>query len=266
MPDIRPHSTIERIERIRLRNVHLDRLSLPEAVRVLHDRATAGAGGIVLTPNVAIAREFDRADYRWLSGHVVMWLLDGVPLRWIARAQGDGHLDRVAGSDLLRAVVREGWTDVAVCVLGAGASRTVALSAREKAGSVRVVGGDLPQVDRVDAALIATASVLLPASPAVVFVGLGFPKQEELAVGLLAERPDLVFVGSGASAEMLNGEHRRSPDWMQQAGLEWLWRLGHEPRRLARRYLAEGVPWLVAALVGAAVHRMRGRGDDDVAR
>jgi N-acetylglucosaminyldiphosphoundecaprenol N-acetyl-beta-D-mannosaminyltransferase len=70
----------------------------------------------------------------------------------------------------------------------------------------------------------------------ILFVGLGCPKQERW-MAAHRERIDCTLVGVGAAFDFLAGAKRQAPRWMQRAGLEWLFRLAAEPRRLWRRYL-----------------------------
>jgi exopolysaccharide biosynthesis WecB/TagA/CpsF family protein len=76
--------------------------------------------------------------------------------------------------------------------------------------------------------------------PLFVFLAVGSPQQEILAAAIAATRRATgIGLCIGASLEFLAGAARRAPRWVQQAGLEWLYRLGKEPRRLARRYLRD---------------------------
>ncbi len=76
----------------------------------------------------------------------------------------------------------------------------------------------------------------------VVFVALGCPKQEQMIALLRPYLPNSVFIAVGGSFEMIAGITGRAPKWMQKAGMEWLYRLSIEPKRLWRRYLVDGVP------------------------
>ena len=91
------------------------------------------------------------------------------------------------------------------------------------------------------------------------FVGLGFPKQERLIVALHDRLPAAWWLGCGAAIPFAAGAARRTPGWMGLLGLEWLYRLVHEPRRLVheprrlvRRYLWEDAPYALALLLRAA--------------
>jgi N-acetylglucosaminyldiphosphoundecaprenol N-acetyl-beta-D-mannosaminyltransferase len=105
------------------------------------------------------------------------------------------------------------------------------------------------------------------AVPDMVFVGLGFPKQERVISRLSSTMPSTWFMGCGAAIGFVAGTHKRAPRWMQRSGLEWLHRLGSEPRRLARRYLVHDLPFAVRLLASSALTRLRsgahpGRVDD----
>ena len=104
--------------------------------------------------------------------------------------------------------------------------------------------GDRTAIGAIEAALDSFGRCLC-------FVGLGFPKQERLMESLAAQRPDWWFIASGAGIDFLGGGSR-APKWMQRAGMEWLYRLSREPRRLGRRYLIEDAPFATRLLLSSA--------------
>src|SRR5262249_15731404 len=126
-----------------------------------------------------------------------------------------------------------------------GAAESCAERMRDEFPSVRIVGLMAPPVgfeqDPVELADIKTA--LAAAEPDIVYLALGFPKQEELALELASHLPTTWFAGVGISFSFVSGEVQRAPRWMQGAGREWIHRLVQEPRRLFRRYLVDGVPF-----------------------
>jgi N-acetylglucosaminyldiphosphoundecaprenol N-acetyl-beta-D-mannosaminyltransferase len=79
--------------------------------------------------------------------------------------------------------------------------------------------------------------------PDIVLVALGSPKQEHVIRALRPDFPAAWMIGVGISLSFVAGRKRRAPRWMRRAGLEWLHRLAHEPRRLGRRYLLDDVPF-----------------------
>jgi N-acetylglucosaminyldiphosphoundecaprenol N-acetyl-beta-D-mannosaminyltransferase len=93
--------------------------------------------------------------------------------------------------------------------------------------------------------------LLLTSQPDIVYVGLGFPKQERLIEHLRATLPRAWFLGIGISFSFLAGEVKRAPRWMQNVGLEWLHRMVQEPGRLFGRYVVHGIPFALRLFSGA---------------
>jgi N-acetylglucosaminyldiphosphoundecaprenol N-acetyl-beta-D-mannosaminyltransferase len=93
--------------------------------------------------------------------------------------------------------------------------------------------------------------------PDVVFVGLGFPKQEDLIQALRPRLPGAWFLGVGVSFSFVSGEIRRAPEWMRRVGLEWVHRMWQEPRRLFGRYVLLDLP-SAARLFGGALWKRWG--------
>jgi N-acetylglucosaminyldiphosphoundecaprenol N-acetyl-beta-D-mannosaminyltransferase len=98
-------------------------------------------------------------------------------------------------------------------------------------------------------------AAVVAARPDLVFVGLGFPKQELVIERLRPELPGTWFVGCGAAVNFVAGDVGRAPRWMQRTGLEWAHRLGTEPRRLAGRYLRHDAPYTLRLLARAPRRR-----------
>jgi N-acetylglucosaminyldiphosphoundecaprenol N-acetyl-beta-D-mannosaminyltransferase len=117
---------------------------------------------------------------------------------------------------------------------------------------VEIVGVDAPLISTEggegEAAVLAH---LRRARPDLVLVGLGSPKQERFIHRSMAGIAPVVAVGVGASIDFLAGRVRRAPPWISRAGLEWLFRLSLEPRRLAYRYLVKD-PRFLAVLARTA--------------
>jgi len=156
---------------------------------------------------------------------------------WLARRRLPGT---VTGRLLPEAV---GWrlsgNGLAIGLVGGQPGSAGAAAAALQGRQILVSAAIGPSMDLKIGSDEDTAIVehLREADPRVVFVGLGAPKQE---LWLAAHAPDLpatVLVGVGAAIDVLAGRFTAAPRWMTRVGLEWLYRLAHEPRRLARRYL-----------------------------
>jgi N-acetylglucosaminyldiphosphoundecaprenol N-acetyl-beta-D-mannosaminyltransferase len=122
-----------------------------------------------------------------------------------------------------------------------------------------LAGCESPPVgfDRDPEAMGALRARLRAARPDVVFVALGFPKQERVIAELRRELPAAWFLGVGISLSFVAGDVARAPDWAIRFGLEWLHRLGQEPGRLFGRYVVAGLPFAARLFAHAAVRRMR---------
>lgn len=177
---------------------------------------------------------------------------DGMPLVWMAQRLGFPGTRRVYGPDLMRTMAaisaREGYRNF---FYGGGegtADRLKAALTRAHPG-LQVVGTLSPPFRALTAAEDALIVSQINASrPDIVWVGLSTPKQERwmAAHRHLLECP--VLVGVGAAFDFLSGGKRQAPPWMQRSGLEWLFRMASEPRRLAGRYLRNNPAFICHAL------------------
>ena len=154
---------------------------------------------------------------------------------------------------LMRLASERQWR---VYFLGAARCRPRGRKKLTRELGVTIVGIDSPVVgpDGTDDGSEQTLERLAAASPDLVLVAFGAPKQE-LWIDRFAERlGPAVAIGVGGSLDFITGRVRRAPAWMSRAGLEWLFRLLQEPRRMWRRYLVEDPAFI------AIVARTRRRG------
>lgn len=238
--------------RIRMGQVDIDVMTFTEAIDAIERLVNARDGGMVFTPNVdhivnAESNEEFRNAYRSAS----LSLVDGQPLVWASRLWSTRLPEKISGSDLviplLERAAERGWR---VYLLGAGpgVAEKAAIRLREKV-HVNVVGTDAPVIrigDLVQNARVASA--IRMASPELVLVAFGSPKQELFIHQVADSLKPAVFLGVGASLDFMVGKAKRAPQWMSRAGLEWLYRLVHEPRRMWRRYLVNDLEFFAILL------------------
>jgi N-acetylglucosaminyldiphosphoundecaprenol N-acetyl-beta-D-mannosaminyltransferase len=103
----------------------------------------------------------------------------------------------------------------------------------------------------------AIRDALAAARPDIVFVGLGFPKQERLIDAVADTLPAGWFLGVGVSFSFVSGEIDRAPRWMRRLGLEWAHRMVQEPGRLFKRYVIHDLPFAARLFADAAARRLR---------
>lgn len=229
--------------------------------RIVSD-AEAGQGGWLVNPNVDVLRQVSADDdIKALVADADLLVADGMPLVWASRLRGTPLPERVAGSELIWTLSRgAAAAGLGVFLLGGAPGVAERASERfaEEIPSINV-GWHCPPFGFEDDPLATEAieDALRQAAPAVVFCGLGFPKQERLMASLHRTFPRTWFVGSGAAIGFVAGHHSRAPGWMQSAGLEWVHRLAMEPRRLFRRYVVEDMPFALRLLFSAARTRRR---------
>lgn len=220
-------------------------------------------GGAIVTANVDIVRAATRSpELAALIAESELVVADGMPVVWAGRLAGVPVPERVTGSSLVftlaEAAAREGRS---LYLLGGepGVPEKAADALCAKYPGLRVVGTDSP-VFGFETSADATAETVakvVAAEPDLVFVGLGFPKQERLIRLLRADLPTSWFLGCGAGIPMAAGEFRRASGVVQKLGAEWLHRLALEPRRLAKRYLRDDLPFAFRLLGGALRTRLR---------
>jgi N-acetylglucosaminyldiphosphoundecaprenol N-acetyl-beta-D-mannosaminyltransferase len=201
----------------------------------------------------------DDTAFRAAYDAVGLSLADGKPILWAARLLGTPLPEKVSGSDLieplLRLAGRSGWR---VFLLGGAPGVAVAAAdrAREDFG-VNVVGTANPYI-RLDGSvgdLEQGIDEVAAASPDLVLVAMGAPKQELWIHHNRVRLGQAVAAGIGASLDFVIGRIPRAPRWVSHAGLEWLYRLAREPRRLARRYLVKDPRFLAVVLRDARTPR-----------
>lgn len=194
----------------------------------------------VATPNVdflvkaqeqpAVHRILRRGD---------LCIADGAPIVWASRMLGVPVRERVAGSDLVpRLVERSEVTGAKVHVFGSSpdvAERALAMMS-DLHPTARFTFDPGPAIVDPDDVNAEVLDGICDIDPDILCVALGNPKQERFIARHRDRLGVPVMIGVGGSLDMLTGERRRAPEWMQRAGLEWVFRAAQEPGRLGPRY------------------------------
>ena len=175
-------------------------------------------------------------------------MFEGIALKMAALIMRGAWLPDVNGTDLFPLVMRNAPADLRVFLFGG--RRDVVVRARWVIESrwphVRVVGAEAGHFETAEAERILAR--INDRRPDILLLGLGCPDQEQLALAW-AERLQVRVVWTvGGLFDTLSGAKKRAPRWMRRARLEWLFRLGCEPRRLWRRTFV-AVPWLALRIL-----------------
>jgi len=230
------------------------------ALAAIEALVQAGQGGSVFTPNVDhVVTAEDDLEFRAAYDAASLSLADGKFVVWAAQLLGTPVPEKVSGSDLIEPLLRlagsRGWR---VFLLGGapGVAEAAAERSRRDFG-VNVVGTASPfiRMDGTAADLEQGIEEVVAARPDLVLVAMGAPKQERWIHHNRERLGRAVAAGIGASLDFVIGRISRAPRWVSNAGLEWLYRLGREPRRLAHRYLVKDPLFLGIALRTARMPR-----------
>jgi N-acetylglucosaminyldiphosphoundecaprenol N-acetyl-beta-D-mannosaminyltransferase len=255
-------------DRVALLGLPLDRISEDEVIDRVLEGVRTGRGGWICPVNLDVLRKVTRdADLIRLVESADLVTADGMPLVWASKIQGRPLPERVAGSSLVMTLPAAAvGTDTSFFLLGGdpGVAESAAQRLVGDHAGLRLAGTYCPPIgfESDPAELAKIEEAIDAAKPNVVFVALGFPKQDRLIDRLRATRGSMWFLSCGISLSFVSGDVQRAPVWLQRLGLEWVHRLAQEPRRLARRYLIEGFPFMARLVLSAVRGRFRAQDTD----
>jgi N-acetylglucosaminyldiphosphoundecaprenol N-acetyl-beta-D-mannosaminyltransferase len=240
----------------------IDAITEAEVIAHVLGALQAGRGGRLVTLNVDIFRAASRDPaLRRLISASTLRVADGMPVVWATRLRGTPVPERVTGASLIlslsQAAAQAGRS---VYLLGGapGVPEQARAALCRRYPGLTVAGVEAPAFgfDSTPVGIRAVCARLVAAAPDIVYVGLGFPKQERVIAHVAPSLPSAWFVGCGAAIPFAAGALQRAPRWMQEAGLEWLFRMAREPRRLAQRYLIDDLPFAGLLLTSCFARRL----------
>lgn len=224
--------------------VRIDPLGLPAAARALEELALRGRGETVHlcnANNLALAR--GDAEYARVLNRGALNLPDGAPLVLLARrlaGSGLRQAQRPRGADVMTSTMDIGRRrGLRHFLYGSDSTTLAALTERlqQDCPGVEIVGAESPPFRVLtEEEEVATVGRIVAAEPDIVWLALGTPRQDYVA-DAFCNRVNATLVAVGAAFDFVAGMKPSAPGWVQRAGLEWLFRLATEPRRLWRRYL-----------------------------
>ncbi|HEX4436225.1 MAG TPA: WecB/TagA/CpsF family glycosyltransferase [Solirubrobacteraceae bacterium] len=242
----------------------MDAVTEAEAVQAITDAAQAGRGHWTITANLDHVRRYNSTPgQKRLIDAADLVVADGMPLIWASRLAGVPLPERVSGSSMIWSICEEASARLqSVFLLGGnlGVAEGAADVFRERFSALEIAGTVCPPVgfELDPRELEHIRRHVVEAAPDIVFVALGFPKQDRLIEMLKRSLPQASFLGVGISLSYATGELSRPPGWICNLGLEWAYRLWQEPtRRLLRRYLIDGLPFSMRLMASAVLNRSR---------
>jgi N-acetylglucosaminyldiphosphoundecaprenol N-acetyl-beta-D-mannosaminyltransferase len=254
------------VDRIDLLGCPFDAISFEATVDAIRDAVVRGHSLQIVPGSVDTVMK-SRRDPAFLADltRADLVVADGQFITWAAQAVGTPLRKRVSGTELVWHCARvSAETGCTVALIGAApgvADRAAGEMRKHWPGSdVRALPTPFPLDAAANAALVAQLRAM---DAAIVLAALGAPRQERwvrdhIGESGIAASGARVGIGIGSAFDIICGDMRRAPMWMQRLSLEWFHRLLLEPRRLGRRYLIEDMPF-VALLAREALRRRLAR-------
>jgi N-acetylglucosaminyldiphosphoundecaprenol N-acetyl-beta-D-mannosaminyltransferase len=234
-------SSLERM-RVNILGVGVSALNMETALReaqILLDRG--GQGYVCVTGVHGIMEAQSDAAFRGILNHSFLTTPDGMPTVWLGHIHGFKQMERVYGPDFMLGLcersVDRGYRHF---LYGGkpGVAEELRAALTERFPGLKIVGTYTPPFRPLTDEEENDLRTQLEASQAdVLWCGLSTPKQERFMAQYCHRMPVKLMIGVGAAFDLLSGNLMEAPDWMKKAGLQWLYRLIKEPRRLWRRYL-----------------------------
>ncbi len=224
----------------------------------------AGLGGRIVTPNIDILQAArHQPKLRELIASADLVVADGMPIVWASSLSRTPLPERVSGADLVWSLAgRAAEQGRTIYLLGGkpGVAERAGSTFIERNPGLSIVGYDSPPLgfEHSPSAMRHVIDKLTAAKPDLVYLALGFPKQDVVGAMLTKYLPRTWFLGCGGALDMAAGEVDRANETLQKFGGEWLHRLLKEPRRLARRYLLNDAPYAATLLSRSAIQGITG--------
>ena len=226
-------------------NTEVDNLTMEEALVRIDELIQENKNAYVVTPNVDHIVQLERGgELVDVYKQADLILTDGKPLIWISKWYGTPIKEKISGSDLFPRLCALA-ADKGYKMFFLGAAEGVAAKAAEeltkKNPGLRVVGTYSPPIgfEKDEKELENIKQLIREAAPHILIVGLGCPKQELFILHHKDELGVPISLGLGASLDFEAGNIKRAPKWMANHGLEWLFRITQDPKRMAKRYLVD---------------------------
>ena len=239
--------------RVSILGVGISLVSLDDAIHWIKSRIESRELHYVNVCNVHTIMECQKApELKKIVNRSGMATPDGMPLVWLCHYYGEKKVTRVYGPDLLLSVCADSTGKGYRHFFYGGApgvADALAQNLTQRFPDLIVAGAySPPMLDVGQLEDPRTIDMINSSNPDIVWVGLGTPKQD---FWVAQHRPFLnapVLVAVGAAFDFLTGRIPQAPTWMQRNGLEWLFRLAKEPRRLAHRYLVYNPLFIIHVL------------------
>jgi N-acetylglucosaminyldiphosphoundecaprenol N-acetyl-beta-D-mannosaminyltransferase len=238
--------------RVNVLGVGVSALNLDLAGTTLAQAVEAGTRGYVCVTGVhGVSEAQSDPGFRQILNRSLLNTPDGMPMVWMGKLQGHKTMGRVYGPDLMLLVCElsqaRGYSHFFYG--GApGVAEELRRQLQRRFPGLKVVGTYCPPFRPLnETEELELARLVNGVKPDFLWVGLSTPKQEKFMAAYWQKLDARIFLGVGAAFDFHAGRVRQAPRWMQRSGLEWLFRLACEPRRLWKRYFKNNPLFLLRA-------------------
>lgn len=233
--------------RIKFLNTYIDNLTMNEAIEKIDRLILKNNSSYVVTPNLdhIVVLENDK-EFAKAYKNADLIVADGKPLIWISKYLKNPIKEKISGSDLFPQMCKlasvKGYT---IFILGAaeGVAEKAALNLEKKYEGLKIVGTYSPPIgfENNSNELMIIKRKITEVKPDILAVSLGSPKGEKYICNHLREYGVALGISIGATIDFEAGNIKRAPRWMSECGLEWLYRITRDPKRLIKRYWNDAI-------------------------
>ncbi len=224
------------MERLEILGIGIDKVNSQQAMDRIGEFIASGESHQIVTANAEIIYQASKNEkMKNVINNAQMVTADGSGVVWASRQLGEPLEQRVTGIDLVNSICEKSAEDKwKIYILGSapGVAATAAMNIRDKFPGCNIVGTHHGYFNAKEEKQI--LAELKQLKPDVLFVALGAPKQEYWIADHLADLGIPVGMGIGGSMDVLSGNVKRAPKWMQKMSLEWLYRVLIQPTRFKR--------------------------------
>lgn len=233
------------LNRMKFMNSYVDNVTKEEAISHIEKCIQERKIGHVMTPNVDQIIRVERDEYfKKICDNAELLLVDGTPLMWISKLYGRPIKEKICGSDLVPELcdvaALKGYS---VFLLGAaeGVAAKAAKNLKQKCPGLKVAGVYSPPFgfEKDEKELEKINKILYESKADMLFVGMGVPKQDIFIYENMHKYQIPMSFSIGATIDFEAGVQKRAPKWINQIGMEWLYRLVCNPRRMFKRYIVD---------------------------
>lgn len=233
------------MSKLKFMNIEVDNLTMSEAINAMDLLIQNKENAYVVTPNVDHIVQLEKdSEFRKCYDEASLVLTDGKPLIWISKLYKKPIKEKISGSDVFPQLCglaeKKGYK---IFFLGAaeGVAQKAAENIKEKYPDIRIVGTYSPEYgfEKDEEKVKKVVGIVKETNPDILIVALGASKQEKFIYNNRNELEVPLSLGLGATLDFEAGNVKRAPVWMSAHGLEWLYRIFQEPKRMFKRYFVD---------------------------